>query len=210
MQPLLLFGGTFDPVHRGHVAAALDVAEAFAAPVHLMPAALPPHREAPGADAPSRLRMLELAIAAHPQLQVDGRELERNTPSWTIDTLRQVRAEIGVQRPLVILVGADAFSRFDSWREWQEIFALAHVLVLTRPGVGDVWSDALQMAVDERCAASMDALRTLPCGKVLRLEVMPVPVSSSDVRARLGRGESCRDLLSPAVADYIEEHELYR
>ncbi|HRQ65863.1 MAG TPA: nicotinate-nucleotide adenylyltransferase, partial [Xanthomonadaceae bacterium] len=159
MKPLLLFGGTFDPVHRGHVAVAGEVARAIGEPVHLMPVAVPPHRETPGADATERLHMLRLAVEGHPDLRVDDRELRRDGPSWTVETLRQIRHEIGERQPVVILVGADAFAKFDTWRDWREILDLAHVLVLTRPGAGAEWSPALHRVVKPRLAESIDTLR---------------------------------------------------
>jgi nicotinate-nucleotide adenylyltransferase len=210
MDPLLLFGGTYDPVHRGHIAAACEVARAFRAPVHLMPAALPPHRDAPGVAAAERLRLLELAAAGYPELRVDARELGRDEPSWTVETLREVRREVGDTRPVILLVGADAFAKFDSWREWRAILDLAHVLVLTRPDAGSAWSDALQAAVEPRGVDRIDALLATPAGHVLKFAVTPVPVSSTEVRRRLQAGAPIDDAVPAAVARHIEAHRLYR
>ncbi len=210
MQPLLIFGGTFDPVHRGHVAVASEVAQAFGAAVHLMPAALPPHRSVPGASAAERLHMLRLAIAGHPELRIDDRELRREGPSWTVETLREVRDEVGPAQSLVILVGADAFARFDTWREWRTILDLAHVLVLTRPGAGRDGSAALQEALRPRWAQAKDDLLSRPAGRVLSFSVTPIPVSASEVRRRLATGEPVEDLLPAAVLSYLRSKPIYR
>jgi nicotinate-nucleotide adenylyltransferase len=210
MKPLLLFGGTFDPVHRGHVVVAGEVAHAIGEPVRLMPAAVPPHRETPGADAAQRLHMLRLAVEDHPELRVDDRELRRDGPSWTVETLRQLRQEIGDRQPVVILVGADAFAKFDTWCDWREILDLAHVLVLTRPGVGGEWSSTLRRAVEPRLAESIDALCGEAAGRVLPFAVESIPVSSTAVRRRLAAGEPARDLLPASVSAYLDRHPIYR
>jgi nicotinate-nucleotide adenylyltransferase len=210
MQPRVLFGGTFDPVHRGHIEAAREVARALGATVHLMPANRPPHRGKPGASAADRLAMLELAVAAYPELAVDDRELGRDAPSWTVETLRGLRGEVGAEVPLILMIGADAFSKFDSWRDWREILELASVIVLTRPGAGDAWSAALGEAVQPRLVEDVEAVRSHPAGRVLPFSVTPVPVSSTEVRARLAAGTALSGLVPDPVANYIAVHGLYR
>src|SRR5690606_18972130 len=121
----VLYGGTFDPVHEGHLAVARFARDALAATVHFMPAADPPHRPAPGANAAQRVEMLRLALADEPGLGLDLRELACREPSWTVETLRRLRDEIGQDAPVALLVGADSFLDLPRWREWRELFDLA-------------------------------------------------------------------------------------
>lgn len=141
-RPLALFGGTFDPVHLGHLSVAWEAAELLDAEVRLMPASVPPHRPAPIANAEQRVAMLRAALQKQSRLTLDTRELERSGPSYTIDTLTELRAEQG-DRPLVLLIGADAFAGLPGWHRWRELFEVAHIGVLSRPGVDVVLPDAL-------------------------------------------------------------------
>lgn len=120
-RPLALFGGTFDPVHLGHLRAAWEAAEALEADVHLLPAHVPPHRAQPVASSAQRLALLRAALRGQDRLLVDERELRRRGPSYTVDTLRELRGEIGAQRPLLLLLGADAFAGLPSWHEWRAL-----------------------------------------------------------------------------------------
>ncbi len=134
MQPLAILGGTFDPVHNAHLRVAWEAAERLDAEVRLIPANVPPHRDQPVASARERAAILRAALAGQDRLVLDERELRREGPSWTIDTLIELRDEIGAERPLVLLVGADAFLGLPSWHRWGEMFDYAHIGVLTRPG----------------------------------------------------------------------------
>src|SRR5690606_32619729 len=125
----VLYGGTFDPVHLGHVAVARAARDALDAEVAFMPAADPPHRAPPGAPAADRAAMLDIAIAGEPRLQLDLRELRREGRSWTVDTLRALRAGIGMDAPVALLVGADSFAALPTWKEWRALFGLAHFVV---------------------------------------------------------------------------------
>lgn len=149
MALALLYGGTFDPVHAGHLAVASAARAALGANVAFLPAADPPHRAAPGASAEQRAHMIELAIAGQPGFAVDRRELHRAGPSWTVDTLREVRGELGPDAPLAWLVGADAFRGLPDWHQWRALFDLAHFVVAVRPGHG---LDALPAALADACA----------------------------------------------------------
>src|SRR5690606_30728366 len=130
----LFYGGTFDPFHCGHLTIARHARDRLGATVRVMPAADPPHRPAPGATALHRARMLELALDAEPGMEVDLRELARATPSWTVETLREVRSELGERHPVALLVGADSLYGLPDWKEWRALFALAHFVVAARPG----------------------------------------------------------------------------
>lgn len=208
----VIFGGTFDPIHVGHLRAALEAAEALAASVRMVPALVPPHRAQPLASAVHRLAMLKLALIEQPQLLADDRELRRTGPSYSVDTLRELRAELGVGTPLILLVGADAFAGFSSWRRWQEIFELAHVVVLTRPGAATraAWSAELLTAARSRETSMTAALRQAPHGLLLSLPVTPLAISATAVRQALQTGRSLRWLVPEPVLDYIQHHRLYR
>ncbi len=134
--PVGVFGGTFDPVHHGHLRTALEVLEGCGLEqLRLVPALVPPHRPQPRAPAPLRLEMLRRAVAGEPRLVVDDRELRRGGPSYTVDTLAELRAAVGT-RPLCLVLGADAFLGLPGWHRWRELFALAHLVVVERPARG--------------------------------------------------------------------------
>ncbi|MGH8036318.1 MAG: nicotinate-nucleotide adenylyltransferase [Stenotrophomonas sp.] len=210
------YGGTFDPVHLGHLAIARAAREQLQVAVRLLPAADPPHRPAPGADAEQRTRMLELAIGDEPGLLLDRRELERaqrqpGLPSYTVDTLRELRAELGPRQPLAWLVGADSLLGLPSWHDWEALFDLAHFIVADRPGSSLERSlpAPLAQALEGRWAAHERELFSSPAGRVLRLQAPLRGESASAVRARIASGGDWRALLPAPVADYIAEHRLY-
>lgn len=207
----VLYGGTFDPVHDGHLAIACSARDALSATVHLMPAADPPHRAPPGASAADRVAMLRLALQDVPGLALDLRELGREGRSWTVDTLRELRRETGGERPVALLVGADSFAGLPAWKEWEALFGLAHFVVASRhaaPLAGDM-AAPLEAALAGRIVASPHALRQSAAGQVWFLRQPLHPHSASDIRARIGSGRPWRHLLPAAVAAYIQDHGLY-
>jgi nicotinate-nucleotide adenylyltransferase len=209
---LVLYGGTFDPVHDGHLAIARAARDALAAEVRLMPAADPPHRPPPGASAADRVAMLRLALAGEQGLRLDLRELGRDGPSWSVDTLRGLRAELGPQRPVALVVGADSFAGLPGWKDWRALFDLAHFVVASRDGSpldGALPPELAEMLAGRRAAGSQ-ALCALPAGQVLFLRQPLHPHAASDIRARIAAGRPWRHLVPPAVAAYIEAHGLYR
>ena len=193
-KPLAILGGTFDPVHIGHLNAAWEAAELLDAEVRLMPASVPPHRPPPIASAEQRVAMLRAALQGQSRLTLDTRELEREGPSYTVDTLAELRAEQG-DRPLVLLLGEDAFAGLPSWHRWRELFGLAHVGVLTRPGAEPTWSGELTEAISERLVADPWAVRAVPSGWVTLAPVTPLEISATRVRELLGAGHQPRYLL---------------
>ncbi len=198
-RPLGVFGGTFDPVHLGHLRAAWEAAEALDAEVHLMPAHVPPHRPQPVASPAARLALLRAALRGQTRLLLDERELRRQGPSYTVDTLRELRAEIGAQRPLLLLLGADAFAGLPTWHEWRALFALAHLVVMTRPGHAAALPAALETEWQRRGSDDALDLRTAPAGRVLRLGITALDISATAVRAQLAAGREPRYLLSDAA-----------
>jgi nicotinate-nucleotide adenylyltransferase len=211
----VLYGGTFDPVHLGHVAVARAARDALDATVAFMPAADPPHRAPPGAPADDRAAMLELAIAGEPGLALDLRELRRDGRSWTIDTLRALRAEIGDDAPVALLVGADSFAALPTWKSWEALFGLAHFVVAGRGGAAGAGSQdggplpGLAQAVAGRDVVSADGLRSTPAGRVFHLHQPLFPHSASEVRARIAAGLPWHALVPAPVAAYIRAHRLY-
>lgn len=208
----ILYGGSFDPVHEGHLAVARNARDAIAAQVSLMPAADPPHKGPLHADARQRLAMLELAIDGEPGLGIESCELGRDGPSYTVDTLRLLRATRVGERPLAILVGADSFLSLPTWKEWRSLFDLAHVVIAERGGSGfdpSALPEALAEAVAGRWTGSPDDLHGTPGGLILRLDQPLRPESASEVRRRIAAGTGWRALVPAGVAVYIAEHGLY-
>lgn len=212
-SPLTVFyGGTFDPVHNGHLHIARHARDGLGAEIRMMPAADPPHRAAPGASAVHRVRMLELATADDPGLLVDRRELLRDTPSYSIDTLRDIRAQWSDTAPVALLIGADSLAGLAQWKDWQELFELAHFVVAARPGIAldERLPEPLPEFLRDRWAGSLAELHAAPAGRVLGLHNQLHEDSATRVRDRIAAGQPWRDLVPTAVADYIDRHQLYR
>jgi nicotinate-nucleotide adenylyltransferase len=208
--PTLLLGGTFDPVHEGHLALARTAADAFGAVVRLLPSAVPPHRATPHATAEQRAAMLRLATAGDPRLAVDTRELARAGSSYTVDTLEALRLELGPGAPIGLLLGADAFLGLSAWHRWQRIPELAHLVVVTRPGSRlDALPDALDRALRAHWTGHRDRLREQPAGLVHQLEMEPHPASATAIRRALATGTPGVPGLPPSVLAYIAEQGLY-
>ncbi len=199
-RPLAIFGGTFDPIHLGHLSVAWEASELLDADVRLMPASVPPHRPAPMANPQQRVAMLRAALQKQSRLTLDTRELERSGPSYTIDTLTELRKEEG-DRSLVLLLGADAFAGLPSWHRWRELFDVAHLGVLSRPGVEITWSDELLAEIGPRLVDDAAALRASPGGKVIELSVTPLEISATRIRELLAEGRDPRYLLPCGLFD---------
>ncbi len=212
----LYYGGTFDPVHNGHLAIARAARDELRTPVHLMPAADPAHRAPPGAPAAQRAHMLDLAVQGEPGLQVDRRELLRaardpGARSYTIDTLRELRDELGTDAPIALLIGADSLLGLPTWRQWRRLFDLAHFVVAERPGSAlDAGLPAeLATELDGRWTRGAAGLTGRPAGCVHRLRQPLHPESASDIRQRIAQGRPWREFVPAAVADWIADERLY-
>ena len=209
-QPLALLGGTFDPVHLGHLRIAWEVAEALDAEVHLLLAAQPAHRARPIASVAQRVAALQAALVGQQRLQLDLRELRRAGPSYSIDTLREVRVEIGPQRALILLLGADAFAGLASWHHWRELFNFAHMVVLTRPGVAVSLADELRVEMRQREITQVNDLAARAAGLIYRLQVTALAISATQVREILAAGREPRYLVSERLLADPTLLEAYR
>lgn len=213
--PIGILGGTFDPIHYGHLRLAEELADALQLEtVRLVPCGTPPHRGAPQAAAEHRLAMARLAAADNPRLVVDEREVRRPGPGYTFDTLSELRAEAGDARPLVLLLGTDAFLEFATWRRWHEIFALAHLAVAHRPGFPlERWAERMPQPLAREYSARLLqqplAVHLSPSGGIAVAQIPALDISASAIRALLGAGRSPRYLLPDAVLDYIRANGLY-
>lgn len=204
-----LYGGSFDPVHRGHVATALELlARLPFREIRLLPAARSPLKAAATADA-HRVAMLERALAGHPGLVLDRSELDRPPPSYTIDTLRRVRAGLGPDEPLVFILGLDSFLELPRWKDWQALTDAAHLLVVSRPGSHPVLAPALAAWLQGRQAEDAAELAAAPGGRVLFVATAPHDIASRVIRAAVRAGGDTSDWLAPPVRDYIDHHHLY-
>ena len=198
-----LLGGTFDPIHNGHLAVARYLRTALdPARVHMIPSAVPPHRKAPVSAAPHRLAMLELALVGETGLVPDTRELHRTGPSYSLWTLRSLRAEFP-DSPLCWIVGADAWPGVTSWYRWYELFSLAHFVVVKRPGFRLSPSRAAGLSPD------MGELRRHSAGCCVSCDGPAVDVSASAIRRRIASGEDVSDSVPQAVWSYIRQQHLY-
>lgn len=204
-----LFGGSFDPVHLGHVATAEALRDTLGLrEIRFLPAARSPLKAAATADV-HRVAMLELALAGHPGLVLDRSELEHPAPSYTIDTLRRLRAALGPAEPLVFILGLDSFLELPRWKDWQALTDVAHLLVVSRPGSHPHFDAALAEWLDGRLTADLATLHNTPAGSVLLVDTPPRDIASRNIRAAVRDGRDTAGWLNPAVRDYIEHHHLY-
>jgi len=206
-QRIGLFGGTFDPVHLGHLRTAIELAEGYSLNrLHLLPNHRPAHRDQPTATTAQRIEMLEIATQNLSQLIVDPREAMRDTASYTVDTLINVKQEYP-DTTLIFFMGQDAFSAFDTWHRWHEILELANLVVIDRPDaeLGD-WASSLMA---EQAAKVGHRIVDSVTGVIERHSVTQLAISATDIRQRIANGQSIDFLVSERVKQYIVKHRLY-
>lgn len=202
-----IFGGTFDPVHYGHLRSALEVKEIFGLEqVRLIPSARPPHRQAPQASADMRLAMLKLAIQHPPGFIADTREIDRAGVSYMVLTLESLRQEF-LEQPLLLFIGSDAFNQLTTWYQWQRLFDFAHVVVLTRPGFSVGQSDDFFIA---RQTANKQELSDQLAGKLYFQAITQLDISATAIRKMIANANNPAYLLPDAVIAYIKQHKLYQ
>ena len=205
-----ILGGTFDPIHIGHLRGAMEVAETLQLDeLKLIPSARPPHRDTPQVAAQDRLAMVRLAAQGVEPLSVDDRELLRDKPSWTIDTLQSLRSELAADDPLFLLLGWDAFCGLPGWHRWEELLDYCHIVVLQRPDADAEAPEMLRDLIAARRAADPQAIEGA-AGKIAFVYQAPLAISATQIRQLLASGRSARFLLPDAVLTYIHAHRLYR
>lgn len=205
---IAIIGGTFDPIHFGHLRPALDIAEKLSlTEVRFIPSTTPPHRWQPEASAEDRINMVKLSIEGTKPFILDDREYHREGASYTIDTLKSIRSEIGNDQSFSMILGLDAFQSFTSWKDWKEIVETCHIVIAARPGY------QIDATLDEylatRVTDNIDDLRSFAAGKIYFCDVTQLDISATMIRDKLKNQQSC-DYLTPAkVCDYIESNKLY-
>lgn len=208
LKPIGILGGTFDPIHHGHLRLAIEIREALdLAEVRLVPARVPNLRGDPGARPEQRLAMLEIAVAGT-ALNIDARELCASGVSYSVETLAALRAECGPQ-PLCFILGQDAFNGLPRWHRWTELLNFAHLVVATRPGYRQPAAPELERLLSSTEVTAPAALTTLAAGRILRQGIPLLPIAATDLRTRVREGRSIAGLTPPGVLNYITHHHLY-
>lgn len=209
MKRLGLFGGTFDPVHNAHLRLALELKQLCQLDaMHLVPAHIPPHRGQPHCSPKQRTAMLQLALSHCPHLSVDSRELHRHSPSYTVDTLAEVKRDVGDDVALYLCIGVDSLQNLHTWHRWQSLFDYANLVVSMRPGYtppssGPVAEFIAGRRVDARAIAAS------PAGKIMLAQTSLLEISASYIRAEIAAGRSAQFLLPDLVWQYIVDNGLY-
>ena len=206
-----LFGGTFDPIHNGHLRVALELKQRLSLDeMRLLPCHMPPHRAAPGRSSDERLTMVELAVENCPELQVDDRELRRDSPSWSVDTLRELRAQEGPEVSLCWCIGMDSLANLETWHCWRDLLSFAHLVAVGRPGWHRPTQGELGAWLQRHMAPAESAVHQRPAGHVLLLDNPMLDISATSIRADLAAARSIQFLVPDAVRRYISDNHLYR
>lgn len=209
MRRIGIFGGSFDPIHFGHLRPALEILAALSLDeIRLVPAGRPPHRSPPVAAPGLRLQMVQAAVIGEPRFVVDERELRRSGPSYTADTLAELRREFP-RGQLILIVGMDAFMGFPGWHAWQRIFEYAHVVVAHRPGWVPPDQGELVEVLHQRRATSAAELLDTTSGQMLLQPVTQLEISSTQIRAAVAAGDDPRYLVPEAVRELILQTRCY-
>lgn len=212
MRLIGIFGGTFDPIHHGHLRMAQEVLDATPMDeLRLIPCHVPPHRGEPGASANARVKLMEAALAqGDPRLRIDIRELERSGPSYMVDTLTSLRESLGHEVSLALILGVDAVQGLPQWSRWTQITGLAHLIILGRPGYSPAWPKVLEDHLRDRWCHQPAELLMKPQGFSLQLPVTQLDISASQIRSLIKQGRSAAYLTPDPVLAEIERLGLYR
>ncbi|MET6758144.1 MULTISPECIES: nicotinate-nucleotide adenylyltransferase [unclassified Pseudoalteromonas] len=207
---IAIFGGTFDPVHLGHLNMAQQCVNVFNLDtLYFMPCALPAHKAAPGISTQHRINMLNAAIAPHPHFELDLRELNRAGPSYSLLSLQELRKEHPTT-PILFLIGMDSFNNLDKWFEWKAITQLCHIVVYQRPAQHCTVTGELKSYMQRANAGEVAALKHSLAGKLYFLPGEMLDAASSTIRKQLKKSNKKNELLPDAVSHYIEVHQLYQ
>lgn len=214
MPAVGILGGTFNPIHFGHLRMAQELADALNLDtVRFIPAANPPHKDAPAISAEQRATMVKLAIANNDSFVFDDRELHRAGASYTLDTLLSLREELGAEASITLFMGSDAFTKFDTWHRWQEIIQHCHIALVQRPqlrGHEHKLSKSLETFLHNHYSENSDDLHQQAAGFVTMRQITALDISSTAIRHALQHGDSVRYLMPDNVIEYIQQHQLYR
>ena len=212
MQTIGLLGGTFNPIHSGHLRMAQELAESLSLnAVKFIPSANPPHKPSPQVSAEHRAAMVQLAIADNPQFQFDGRELTRTGASYTVDTLESLRTEFGDNISLILIMGSDAFTKLNTWHRWQEIIKLCHIALVQRPASTnkEPLTKELETFLHNHYTEHVDDLHDNSARLITMQANTPLEISSTAIRQALQCKQSARYLMPESVLDYIASNQLY-
>lgn len=210
MGPIGIFGGTFDPIHYGHLRTAFELLNSLRlAEMRFIPCGIPPHREKPVADAATRLAMVKAATEGQPGFNVDDREMRRDGPSYSVDTLLSLRSEYP-HRSLCLIIGMDAFLGLPSWRHWRELMQLANVVVAHRPGWKTPASGPLAELMMDSGTANLNDLHEYRAGRIYIHAVTQLEISSTALRDIVQGGRDPRYLMPEAVRNLIQETGCYQ
>lgn len=207
-----IYGGTFDPIHYGHLTSVEALAQQVALKhVTIMPNNVPPHRPQPQASSEQRKTMVALAIADRPLFELDERELRRSTPSWTTETLEEVRREQGPHQPLAFIIGHDSLLTLPQWHDYKKLPLLCHILVTRRPGYPLEIARLQDKAwIEQHLTQDIQQLHSHPAGYIYLADTPELDISATQIRQRLMLHQPCNDLLPPVVQEYIRHEGLYR
>ncbi|MCK8126186.1 nicotinate-nucleotide adenylyltransferase [Pseudoalteromonas sp. 2CM39R] len=207
---IAIFGGTFDPIHLGHINMAQQcVQQCQLDTLYFMPCAIPAHKAKPGISDEHRINMLKLAIDDNPHFAIDYRELNREGASYSLLSLEELRAE-NPAAPIMFLIGMDSFNSLDKWFKWQEIVKLCHIVVYQRPGQHCQVSGELAAYKENAVTEQLSQLQQAPAGKLFFLNGLQVNAASSEIRKKLHLNDGITELLPTNVSQYIAQHHLYQ
>lgn len=213
LAPIGIYGGTFDPIHYGHLRPNLELCEALGMDhVRFIPASIPPHRDEPQTPADKRLEMVALAIESEAKFVLDDREIKRKGASYMVDTLKSLRHDFP-EHPLCLLMGMDAFSGIDNWYHWQELLDFAHIVVSQRPDTDFTepgrWPEVIRDYYEQHKAVDRQSIQQSLCGKIRLEPVTQLSISATDIRKRLKKQQSIRFLVPDPVINLIKYYNLY-
>ncbi len=210
IEPFVFMGGTFDPIHHGHLRTALELQQWLGIKeVTLIPSGEPVHRSEPGCGAENRLAMVKLAVADAASLLVDSREVDAKSPSYTAITLASLRQSLGEQRPICMVMGMDAYLGLSSWKDWHTFLSLCHIIAVARPGYDYHANPVMDAFTQQHRLASVSDLWRQPAGGVLIHELTPLGISATQIRELIAQGKTPRYLMPDQVWEYIKQHQLY-
>ncbi|MGB2144761.1 MAG: nicotinate-nucleotide adenylyltransferase [Porticoccaceae bacterium] len=205
-----LLGGTFNPIHFGHLNLANCLVDYLQVEsMRMIPCAIPPHRETPSVSAEQRLAMLQLAIDDHPLLTSDDLELRKSTPSYSIETVQQIRQQVGEETPLFFCIGMDSLLTIDSWHQWQQLLDYCHLAICPRPGYKLPIKGHLAEWIEQNLCDDIDRIKTLAQGCLHLCKIPLKDISSTAIRDSIKCAQSIDHLTPKSVVNFITKHSLY-